>query len=324
VLAALGCLGAGFSPDRRQPLPAQPDYACLAKTYVQGGVGNGVLIGPDLVLTCAHSITNEHGELRQNGWVEISGQKVSVDTVYLARPKWDQRPDSGQDWAILKLKLPLGWRYGWLECQSLSNEELHRLEVEFAGYSSNPDESRSEFAEMKAPYRCPGSVLDVGDRILFHNCAMWGGGSGAPLLRRSAEGELRVVALNTAGVNVEGEVLDHGFRSTYSRELANVAVPARNWIPTLQRIPRPEQPNFRSLEINNESEQTLKVRLRYNTLFAEPARVESDWTPIPAGQAVDVLRPQDGCVESTLDLRLEGQSEWRPVALEESSSLTLP
>ena len=318
------CLGAGFAPDRRQPLPQHPAYSSLVRTNVQGGLGCGVLIGPDLVLTCAHNISDERGELRQNGWVEVGSQRVSVDTVYIT-PHWDHRPDSGQDWAILKLCLPLGWREGWLECQELSDAEMRGLEVEFMGYSSNPDEARPEFSDMKLPYLCPGQVLDVGQHIVFHNCAIWGGSSGAPLVRWTPAGDCRVVAMNTAGVGVEGEALDHGFRQHYTRELGNVAVPAMNWMPVLRQIPRPERPLFRRLEVENDSEQPIQLRLRYHTLFADPPQLESEWRRLAPGQTTTVLDVRDGCAESNLEYCLEGQSDWQRLSLDgETTQLSLP
>ena len=324
LLLCLLLLGSGFSPDRRESLPDRAAYRCLVKTNVQGGVGCGVLVGPDLVLTCAHCISDEEGQIRPGGWVEFGSQRVSVETVYM-KPHWNHDPSSGQDWALLKLHLPLGWREGWLKCLSLSPEKLSGLDVEFAGFSNNPGEARPEFAEMKEPYRCAGKVLDVGKAIVFHDCAMWGGGSGAPLLHWDDEGTAQVVAVNTAGVEVEGEILDHGFRHEFTQALANVAVPARNWMKCLRAIPRPDRPAFRQWEVENSSDQPLHLRIRFVSLFQDPAEVEGPWQEIEPGQTLKLLGDRDGCCQTSLEFQCQEQGPWTRTPLEDDfTHLELP
>lgn len=324
LCSAFFLLGAGFAPDLRQPLNNDPAYRALVRVCAGGGNGCGVLIGPNLVLTVRHAICNEMGKLHEGGWVEIGEQKVSVDTVYLNRQlNHNDDPASGNDWAILRLTRPLGWREGWVECLTLENQDLQNLPVELAAYASNPDDARPEFAQGKTPYRCPGVVPDVDSKIIFHNCAMWGGSSGSPLLHWTPEGECRVVAVNSAGVVVDGEKLDHGFRQTYSRNLANVAVPARNWAHVLAKIPRPPRPNFRHLDIDNAGDQPLQVRLRFRSLYTELPQVEQTRTVLPHSRA-RVLEEWDGCAESSLEISTPNDAGWRTVRLDQSDLLSLP
>jgi len=309
ALLSLVLLGAGFAPDRRQPLDDPRLLNQLVKVCADGGVGCGILIGPDLVLTCAHAITTPQGEVRQGGWVEVAQRRITVNTVFLGRPG-SQNPDSGEDWALLKLSRPMGWKYGWVECLSLSPSEMLNLPVEFVGFSSNPDESRPEFAGMQSPYRCPGRVADVAERIVFHDCAIWGGSSGAPLLYWVNAGECRVVAVNTAGVVVEGERLDHGFRSEYRKDLANLAVPARNWSELLRPGVRPEPPECRRLRVSNPTGQSQRLRLRFDSLYREDSPEVTEWLSVEAGSSRILMEESDGCVADFLEWQREGQSVW--------------
>jgi V8-like Glu-specific endopeptidase len=309
----LGCAAwaAGFGSDRRIPAPPIPPYTAAVRVKVnQGSIGCGFLVGPDLMVTAGHVVSDEQGKAYSDVVVEcgVTNDKpthtAGVKEVFV-RPSRDLDPASGDDWALVRLDRPIGLYYGWAECQNLSQEELRDLPVELVGFAGVEDEAREEFANFQTAYACPGSLRDVGPNIVFHDCAMWGGGSGSAILASYA-GKLRVVAVNTAGVDVQGEVLPNGFRRTYSKELANIAVPVRRFADQYKELYRPSQAKLRRLWIRNNYRDPLRVCVRYRSVLADPKQpfVVTPWQEVSSQKRVSVLEPKSGCADQEVFLSL--------------------
>lgn len=316
LLTALA-LAAGFAPDQRRLAPARPPFTALGRTSAHGGVGCGALIGPDLVLTCAHCVSDPQRQVYDEVEVEFglgfypTTHKARVRETYMAQNVTSDI-DAGQDWAIVRLDRPLGSYYGWLDCQYLSDSEWPEAEVELLGYCGCPDEARPQFGKMDRPYRCPGAVSDVGPQIVFHNCAMWGGTSGAPLLARTESG-YRLVGLNFAGVGLEDEVLQHGFRNTYTKGLANLAIPARNWRAQLEQLSNPPMPSVRTVWVKNHSKRPVRVSASYRSIFSEPDSPPAQTEPlqVPAGAQRVLLTREQGCADREITLRVGDKQNLR-------------
>lgn len=328
ILAATAW-AAGFAPDQRHLAPNQAPFTSLGRTTAHGGVGCGVLIGPDLVMTCAHCISNPQRQPYDD--VEVEFGLGFEQTTHKARMKEaimletaSSSIESGQDWAIVRLDRPLGVYYGWLKCRYLADAEWQDAELELLGYCSCPDEARPQFGQMDRPYRCPGAVSDVGDQIVFHNCAMWGGTSGAPLLARLGN-HYALVGLNFAGVGVENETLEHGFRATYRKELANLAIPARNWREKLNTIPERPGPTLKTVWIENRSARALVLKVTYNSVFADPGAPPSQKeVVVPAKTRLQVLERSLGCADSKLILQVNSQKPIERGLKASECTLTLP
>lgn len=262
------------------------------------------------MVTAAHVVSNEEGVAYPDIAVECGVVKnkpavtVNVKEVNLKLPRTKDKV-SGDDWALVQLDRPVGLVYGWAECEGLSNQDLRDLPVELVGFSGISDEARPEFANFQTPYSCPGTLRDVGPNVVFHDCAMWGGTSGSAILA-SREGKLRVVAINSAGVDVSGEVLQHGFRKAYSKELGNIAVPARHFADRYKQLYKPSQAKVRRLWIRNNYRDSLKVCVRYRSALADPKQpyLTSPWQEIGSQKRVCVLEPKAGCVEQEVYLSL--------------------
>lgn len=304
LLAAISSVRAsGFGEDRRVPLPAGPPYASLVRTLAHNGIGCGVLVGPDLVVTVAHAVADANGRIYDDAQVELGDwsapSKARVLEGCLMSPP-DPDFKKGQDWAVLRLDRPIGWRYGWLPVLPLSNAQLKGVEVEFFGFGSNSDEARPEFAQARAPYQSPGVIRNAEDNLVFTDCPIWGGSSGGPLITRR-DGKPQLVALVNGGVEVPGEQLSHGFRATYTKELGNLAVPARQWQATLEAMQRPAtRPDFHTLFVRNHAKDKLQVSIRYNSLYADPAApwISTPWLDVAPGQRAAVVKLEDGCAEA--------------------------
>lgn len=301
---------AGFAPDQRHLAPCRMPFTALARTHAQGGVGCGVLIGPDLLLTCAHCVSNGRRELYDDVEIELglgfeaSSRRARMKKAFL-QEQASSDIDAGQDWAIVQLDRPLGAYYGWLNCRYLSDSEWPDQEIELLGYCACPDEARPQFGNMDRPYRCPGAVSDVGPQIVFHNCAMWGGTSGAPLLARLGD-SYAVVGVNFAGVGVEGEVLQHGFRQTYRKELANLAIPGRNWRSALQQLPPGDCPVLKIVSVTNATSRSLLVTTSYHSVFSTAGEVTEAQVVVPAGARKTLLAREEGCFDEQLTLQVPG------------------
>lgn len=301
---------AGYLPDRRELVPPKRPYTALGRTSANGGAGCGVLIGPDLFLTCSHCIADSNRKLYRDAEVEMGlGFYPQIHrakiTDVIMRTGNNLNPDSGSDWALARLDRPLGYYYGWLDCKVVDRNDWLKTPVELLGYCECPDEARPEFGRLDKPYRCPGQVRDLGPSILFHDCSMWGGTSGAPLVVASPEG-YQVVALNFGGVDSDGEKMKNGFRAEYVKNLANLAIPAENWIGSLKPLKTNLRPGLRTVWIRNRSTAPIRIVARFKSVFSDPTGplIESKMVEIPWQKRVCILRPDDGCVESELFLSL--------------------
>jgi len=317
VVLAIGWAGwgTGFGPDQRIPAPQVRPYTGVVRVKVGNAVGCGFLVGPDLMVTAAHVVSNPQGETHPDIRVECGVLRdkprdvVSTKEVVVGRPL-NPDPASGRDWAVVRLDRPAGLVYGWTDCLELSNSELKSLPVELVSFAGVPDEPRTEFANFQAPYSSPGSVRDVGPEILFHDCAAWGGSSGGALLSFH-QGQLRVVAVNSAGVEFEGEKLERGFRRVYSKELGNIAVPARQFGATYRSMFRESKLKCRQLWIRNNFRFPIRVSVRHHAVLADkkqPFRVIA-WQEIPSQRRVRVLSKEDGCADDEVFLALTNLQE---------------
>ena len=308
LLVSSIALAMGFLPDRRVAAPKEKPFTALTRITAHGGTGCGALVAPDLMLTCSHCVASEDRRLYDDVDVEMGlgfGSEThhakARDVFMMVGRNVDMT--SGDDWAIVRLDRPLGLYYGWLKSLSVDDKEWSKTPVELLGYCDCPDEAKPEFGKLDKPYLCPGTVLNVGRNILFHDCSMWGGTSGAPLICKTEQG-YAVVAVNFGEVEVGGEKLDHGFRSAYKKELANLAIPARRWLPQFGEIKSEKPLPIRTLWARNRSMQPIKVVVRYRSVFQDPNSPpqQTKSIEIPWQQRVCLLKANDGCVESEIYL----------------------
>lgn len=309
VLIPVAAWAAGFAPDQRHLAPNRAPFTALARTHANGGVGCGALIGPDLLLTCAHCVSNPQRQVYDDVEIELGlgfepqSRRARLKKAIL-QPDGTAEIEAGQDWAIVQLDRPLGAYYGWLNCRYIADAEWADQEIELLGYCGCPDEARPQFGKMDRPYRCPGAVSDVGPEIIFHSCAMWGGTSGAPLLARLGD-TYSVVGLNFAGVGIEGETLKHGFRDTYKKELANLAIPARNWRAALSALPPSAAPILKSVWVRNATSRAVLVKTSYHSVFSAPGDPPGEaQIQVPAGARQSLLTRQHGCWDEEITLQM--------------------
>ncbi|MGB6016030.1 MAG: peptidase S1, partial [Nodosilinea sp.] len=129
----------------------------------------------------------------------VSDEDAAFAVDVLAGTSFVNQPNANaDDWAFVKLDKPLGMKYGTLGMTSLSTAELAQApfaeNLVMVGYSGDfPAENPGQTAS--AHLGC--SVLDEEDEMVLHVCDTYGGSSGGPILGE-VDGEVRIVALNSA------------------------------------------------------------------------------------------------------------------------------
>lgn len=325
LLLASALWASGFTPDRRVPTPAVRPYTAAVRLRANGGgIGSGFLVGPDLVATAGHVVSNQDGvpfaEIEVDLGVKDGKARHICRAIDVAlQPNRDKEIEkvvsAGTDWALVRLDRPMGLAYGWVECEDCPTEKLRARPVELVGFAGCQNDSRPEFAEMKAPFCCPGEVRDVERNIVFHDCTSWGGTSGSALLARGEDGQMRLVAVNSAGVEVDGEKQLFGFRTKYTKELANIAVPSGKFFERYRELYKPDnQPKLRKLWIRNKLRGDLRVCVRYRSLLEDPKQpyVTGKWQTIASQKRELVMDLDAGCADSEVFLCLQ-DAEGKPV-----------
>lgn len=176
----------------------------------EGYICTGALIASDVVITNAHCVIDPetHQWSRQVSFAPnlIDGRLQSqkdLAQVIEVKAGTDFRETDGDfspdDWAILKLDKPLGFKYGTLRWRALPASFLSENPKQFAlvGYSGDfPPTGPGETASVHMGCSIRGEAQEV----LLHDCDMLGGSSGGPILGK-LNNDFRVVGINFGSVN---------------------------------------------------------------------------------------------------------------------------
>ncbi|MFP4520287.1 MAG: trypsin-like serine peptidase [Oceanicaulis sp.] len=197
-----------------------------------GGTCTASLVGPDILITAAHCIT-------ENGRIDASGEFVTGDTLpggprrarvidFHVDPAWnedafsDTDDSDGTDWALLRIDRRLGDELGHLGVQALGDEPgaLARLRVRQAGYSWDTGDQLSGNLDCR--------VLEVfADNTLAHDCDTTRGDSGSPFFIETETGPAVIAT-------------DSNFRSNPDGPFVYIAARSDRWIGDLEAFARGE------------------------------------------------------------------------------------
>lgn len=310
-LLSLGlAFATGFSPDNRQIPPWTPSNRCVGKVLRPAAWGSGVLIGPDLFLTCGHVVVDPLTDkvvpdLRvQMGYADHLKLEAEITEVFWPKPT-DFSAGSGLDYAIVRLSRPLGLYYGWLPCKNLSNQELRHQKIDFVGYGTNQYENRSEFFGGKNPWVSSGEIMEAQTQVFGHNCSGWAGSSGGPLLSKTEPVSVLGIFAASFGNSQDGGFLD-GYKP---HEAGNVGVPARRWAETLNKIPAKQYTALRCIDVRNATLTATAVRLRFRSVWGDGEITSASFT-IPPRSKLEVLTKEDGFNGPELWMKTQTLSQW--------------
>jgi V8-like Glu-specific endopeptidase len=199
------------------------------------------LVGPDLILTAAHGLVRD-GKLKPGDFIfrpdcgnphRAAADSARVIRCWLGSDAPDQEPNVHADWAILQIDRKLGDSYGTLAVEDVEAAALAADHRPFCLVAYDRDFRAGRVASWQTG--CEFVALNP-TGYLLHDFSTDNGASGAPIFHPtnwSLTAAARIVALNVAEKTTQGETL---YRVPFAPRVANVAVAAHEFYPTLQRL----------------------------------------------------------------------------------------
>ncbi len=188
ILMNYSIYAAVFGKDDRNPMLSDGyPWSAIGKIITDQGDCTGSLVGPNLVLTVGHCIYDKNGQPKTNikfypnykngkGHFYSGVSKVWSGTV---KSGWkgrigDYKVNGRIDYSIIRLKSPLGQKYGWLDWAIETPTILN--DVTMVGYSK--DFMNGQIAGIQENCRIRGQRLGT----FTNDCDAGVGASGGPLL----------------------------------------------------------------------------------------------------------------------------------------------
>jgi protease YdgD len=215
-----------FGEDNRIPLD-RPDYPWRAIGKVFNAGCSGTMVGRDIVLTAAHCVVDPATKQIANNltWFRPNYVNASAPVESWIEQIWtgtfDPGADRGHDWAVLRLREPIGDKVGWINVNPTDAINFPGI-VTVAGYSA--DFNGGEVAGAHIDCNTRARFQDA--NTIFHDCDTARGSSGGPVLA-VFNGSLVVVGVNVA--EIRGDSDTSLVLSDYEDAHANVAIPSNGF-----------------------------------------------------------------------------------------------
>ncbi len=204
-----------FDQDDRSPITSTDfPWSAIGKLKSDHGSCSGTLVGEDLVLTNRHCVRGDDKALYTN--IRFYPNYIDGRANLMSEPNWIWW-DETYDWAVLRLRQPLGKSQGFLGTRHLNFSNAGVLSGTFhaAGYSGDFRGGETAGVHMNCKFT---DYFSYG--ILKHSCDTTRGSSGGPIFGKWGN-NVQIVALNYAEGR-DGETSHIGI--PYSPEKANYAI----------------------------------------------------------------------------------------------------
>lgn len=269
-----------FARDDREEMPVDEyPWSAIGRLDMGDSHCTASLIGPDLILTNAHCVLTgmDDGDsgpagirLPQTvrfypafrpGQVPMysAGQRIWLDDLIFERAVMSNPVGAYADWAIMRLRQPLGERYGWIE----PAEAAVQGEVSLGGYSGDYQGGRNPLLHRGCAIRMEGDNSEV-----MHDCDMTAGASGSPLIMFDGTRAL-IAALNSAEYGAHVRDARFAGKLEFSEDTHNIAVPVENFYDQVASIP-PLQEGQRDYYLTFCNDQDVSVQVTLAHYDDEP------------------------------------------------------
>lgn len=222
--------------DRFLPDTTQMPWRTIGQLILPGdGACTATLIGPRLLLTAAHCLTDDgttlimpeafYAGLDDQGYIESANVVAAEFAPDYSTETVPAGQGNGNDWGLVTLDRDIGSSVGYLDVHVLDGNDLTRIRsggliVDQAGYS------RDTGANLSGHYSCRITGA-FPDSSVLHECDTLRGDSGSPFLLR--DGDIwEVIALDSQFFETEKE------NAAFSN--ANMAVDSRAFAKAVERL----------------------------------------------------------------------------------------
>ena len=226
-----------FGTDNRVSLTSSTyPWSAIVKVKVGNSWCTGTFIWKNLVLINAHCVMKNKKLTTKTIWVHPNYKKGrSVEKSYATYVWWGTNdPDKFRrsDWAVIKIKKPLGTKYGYFGWKNMNWSNTQRSwKFNMVGYSNNFRNGETAGVHIGCKIRKKKKNL------VYHDCDASKGSSGGPIFanfKKDGKNNYQIVALNASEFRNGGNTSLK--RPFYEDKYANVAVRVKRFAQKLKDI----------------------------------------------------------------------------------------
>ena len=225
--------------DRKDMLSSEYPWSTIGYLWLGNGHCTATLVGRDLVLTNSHCVHDENGRVLAPEEITFypdhrqgrpglfsGGRQIFLNNLGASR-QFVNEQEQYADWALIRLNVPLGDRFGWMSVV----ETYTASKVTLAGFSGDYHEG-----ETAGVHRGCAITEVREDGVVVHDCDTTAGSSGSALFQVRGD-DYQIVALNSAESSNPMTGMRYSGPVEYSGDVAyNLAVKTSSFTEQLRRL----------------------------------------------------------------------------------------